>query len=296
MVGATRLPGQDDHCSVIVAAEKARTSAFFSHLGDCEGDVLCAEQVSEDIFAMLPALELYFNACATFPEADALLTYGLATTAHSELATQTCAFSVVTLEPTDALQFFVSDLIEKYHAEVWFAQMLRGVLSYVARDGGQGVCPTRLIAAYALQNDDAELLEVFVDFRTRAPFYRIGKRRTPETYEAVRLRAASAAPTSDSSKVSPSWSGLHYRVRAAVLMTAAKADGDTAINRSHRKVSALREKYALPQQRDLPVKQVNFLYEVLGIERRKSIVKGTLGKPLELVTPSYDANTCAKST
>ncbi|MDH2326415.1 hypothetical protein QCN27_06015 [Cereibacter sp. SYSU M97828] len=274
---------------LIADASAASLRAFFSHL---RGSATSAEDVSpkaapEDLALMLPALELYFNGCASLPEADALLAYGLAVTARSELSNGFCAFAVVTLEPTDSLQVFVSDIIDRYHDDASFIELLRGVLSYVARDGGQGVCSTRRLAEFAMRQQDAELLEVLVDFQTRAPFFRMGPRRSQSSYERTRLEATKASLDTANNAVHLNWSGLSQRASAAVVAIERPDHENSLIEQAHKKVAALDNKFSLPQPRRLPAIQVNFLYEILDLDHRETVVSGGLGEPLIPITPSY---------
>ena len=62
---------------------------------------------------------------------------------------------------------------------------------------------------------------------------------------------------------------------------------NSALKQAHKKVAALRNKCSLPQPRRLPAKQVNFLYEILGLPYRETVVAGALGEPLIRTTPSY---------
>lgn len=121
-----------------------------------------------DRACFIPALELYANGCVSFPGGDILLHCGLARLA--EIAISDCdfpVFTVGTIERTRKLSIFLDSILTAFSEAPAVIAQVRAVLSYAARDVGQGVGASGALLQFACWSDDTDLLSVVVDSRTR---------------------------------------------------------------------------------------------------------------------------------
>jgi|GEM_PF-5638410 len=152
-----------------------------------------------------PALELYANGCVSFPGGDILLHCGLAHLA--EIAIPNCdfpVFTVGTIERTRKLSIFLDSILTAFSKAPAVIAQVRAVLSYAARDVGQGVGASGALLQFACWSDDTDLLSVVVDSRTRQHSFG-QKPREFRRQEQFRLHSASE------------WSPISQRQSASIL-------------------------------------------------------------------------------